>query len=143
MSDDPRSKDIDFECQVERQVSVEAEAKYVSTLYHYHGTVAKVVDADTLDLHLDLGFKLTHEIRVRLVGVDAWETRGEERPKGREAAFRVFELCGPGTEVYVKTQKDRKGKYGRYLAEIILPREGWQSLGDILVREGHAVPKAF
>jgi len=105
------------------------------TLFEYRATVHRIVDGDTFDLDVDLGFGVMMRQRVRLARVDTWEVRGEERPLGLKAKERVEELMPPGTKVTMRTLKD-KGKYGRYLAEIILA--SYENLGDLLLNEGHA-----
>jgi len=112
-------------------------------MYEYRAEVIKVVDADTLDLKVDLGFKISQEMRVRLARIDAWEVRGEEREKGLEATQFVLELFANLEEDYIviRTDKDKTGKYGRYLAEIIIMNpDGTEkfNLNELLVKEGHA-----
>lgn len=92
--------------------------------YIYHARVARVVDADTLDLDVDLGFAVTTRQRIRLVGpggayFDAWEVRGAERTKGLIAKAVVEEWVANSPEVLVKTSQE-KGKYGRYLGQVII-----------------------
>lgn len=122
--------------------------------------VVKVVDADTLDLSIDLGFEVRIVTRIRLIseavittpqnrlddGVDAWETRGVERERGLAAKARVLMLCPQGSTVRMFSRRGgSRGKYGRWLAAILYatrnPKTGavdWRSLGDTLVAEGHA-----
>ncbi len=102
--------------------------------YIYKATVTKVVDGDTVDLLVDCGFNIIRKERIRFYGVDAWETRGEEREMGLEAKRFVEETIPVGTEVVVRTGKER-GKFGRYLGEIFVNNI---SLNDMLLAEGHA-----
>jgi micrococcal nuclease len=101
--------------------------------------VAKVVDGDTVDLDLDLGFSITLRQRVRLYGIDAPELRSKdpaEKAKGLESQAFVaqwFEQPGP---VLVRTSKEEK--YGRMLADCY--REGAPSLCTELLERGLAVP---
>lgn len=118
-------------------------------MYEYQATVHRIVDADTLDLNVDLGMGVFTRQRIRLARVDAWEVRGEEREKGMAAKVRVAELLA-GTEdgpmkVIIRTKKDKRGKYGRYIAEVIIPARQEDgilvpevNLSDKLVAEGHA-----
>jgi micrococcal nuclease len=108
-------------------------------MYNYEGKVLRVVDGDTLDIDVDLGFKIHHIIRVRLVGVDTPEVYGvkkdsQEYMMGKEASIKVEELC-LGKEVLVDTLKDRTGKYGRYLATIHV--DG-RNLNAMLIEMGYA-----
>lgn len=114
-------------------------------------TVLNVVDGDTLDLRIDLGFDVQIVSRIRLMAegglpdgepasVDAWETRGSEREKGLVAKGRTETLCPFGSTVRVFSAKGgSRGKYGRWLA-VVLYRDGdvWRSLGDTLLAEGLA-----
>ena len=102
-------------------------------------SVARVVDGDTLDLDLDLGFSITLRQRVRLIGIDAPEVRtrdAAEKARGLQAQQFVVEwLQRPGL-VWVRTTKD--DKYGRMLAEPY--RKGEPSLCEELLAWGLAVP---
>jgi micrococcal nuclease len=101
--------------------------------------VAKVVDGDTVDLDLDLGFSITLRQRVRLYGIDAPELRSKdpiEKAKGLESQAFVtqwFQQPGP---VLVRTTKEEK--YGRMLADCY--REGAPSLCTELLERGLAQP---
>jgi len=117
--------------------------------YTYDAKLIDVVDGDTLDLDFDLGMNLHVHTRVRLYGVDTPETFGvkkdsEEYKKGKEAAAFVCMVLGDLADhprLVVQTRKDKKGKYGRYLAEVLVQvSEQWISLNDLLVEEGHAKP---
>lgn len=103
-------------------------------MWTYRAKVVNVVDADTLDLLIDLGFHLGFEQRIRLARVNAWETRGSEREKGLIAKSFVEQFLPVGDYVAICTQK--KGKFGRYIAEITYG-DGL-NLSDELVRHGHA-----
>jgi micrococcal nuclease len=109
-----------------------------SNLYHYNSYVTNIVDGDTMDIDLDLGFSTHYIERFRLYGIDAWESRGLERAKGLSAKARVEELTPVGANIMTKTIKDAKGKYGRYLGDIYM-LDNPMSVNQILVEEGHAV----
>lgn len=112
-------------------------------MYEYRATVARVIDGDTYELEIDLGLKVLTRARVRLRGVDTPETFGVPRGSGewrRGAAAKAFveawfEAHGP--ELVVRTYKDRKGKYGRYLVEVE-DATGRHQLGEALLAAGHA-----
>ena len=76
----------------------------------------RVIDGDTIDLDIDLGFHLTSRVRVRLLGVDAPETRGAEKVVGDMVTDRVRHWLQVNGELTVETVKT--GKYGRWLATI-------------------------
>jgi micrococcal nuclease len=107
----------------------EEEAAYV-----YKGDVIKVVDGDTVDILVDLGFSITTLIRFRLCGINAPETRGVERPEGVKAK-RFLKNKIDGKEVIVRTYQDRTGKYGRYLADIYIDEE---NVNELMIKKGHA-----
>lgn len=111
----------------------------LAELYHYKSKVVNIVDGDTIDVDLDLGFSTHYIERFRLYGIDAWEKSGDERIKGLLAKTRVVELIPPGTEIITKTIKDAKGKYGRYLGDIYM-LDNPMSINQILLEEGHATP---
>jgi len=111
-------------------------------LYHYKMTVTKVVDGDTIYGHVDLGFNIGNKkMEFRLAKINTPEIRGATREAGltskKYTEDKVF-----GKEVIVVTKKDRKEKYGRYLAEIFYKDDtgNYVSLNDDLVQKGLAVP---
>lgn len=108
-------------------------------MYEYKATVSRIVDADTLDLDIDLGLGVHKKERIRLARVDAWEVRGDERIQGVKAKEFVEDLLHSINEVTITTMKDKKGKYGRYIAEVLIPHDGKnENLSDLLVEKGHA-----
>lgn len=112
------------------------------TLYHYIGTVVKAYDGDTCTVQVDLGFKLTARIKVRMLGINTPEIRTKdlaEKEKGKEARD-YFRLRVLDKKVIIHTQK--KGKFGRWLGTIWLYDENKDSIGesvnDELIRLGYA-----
>jgi len=86
--------------------------------YTYNAKVIKVYDGDTFTVNIDLGFYLVwNEQVIRLARVNTPEVRGAEREEGLKVRDIVRDLI-LDKEVTIKTIKDKKGKYGRYLAEI-------------------------
>jgi len=83
--------------------------------------VDRVVDGDTFDVTVDLGFRVTTYQRLRLVGVDTPEIRGPERPEGLKVKEYVKGLI-EGKELTIETFK--VGKYGRYICEVHLDDGG-------------------
>ena len=84
-------------------------------MYSYFAKVTNVVDGDTVDLSIDLGFDLWHNIRVRLIGIDTPE---KWRPFGKVVKEYVNKTL-IDREVEIRTSK--ADKYGRYLVEIYMP----------------------
>ena len=108
---------------------------------HFYGVkeVVKIVDGDTVDLLIDLGFDLSIKIRVRMSGINAWESRTrnlKEKKLGLAAMDRLRELCEQAMEKEsLKILSTKKEKYGRYLG--VLYGNG-KNINDLLVSEGHA-----
>jgi micrococcal nuclease len=87
--------------------------------YVYSAIVRSIYDGDTIRVDIDLGFDMwIKNASLRLSGIDAPELRGEERPEGLKTRDWLREIIPPGTEVIIKTEKDSKEKFGRYLATI-------------------------
>ena len=108
-------------------------------MYEYRAIIRRVVDGDTVDITLDLGFDILYNNRIRLLGIDTPESRTrdlEEKKLGLAAKKRVRELCPVGSTVTVKTTKDGRGKFGRILGEIYV---GDVNVNKLLIEEGHAV----
>ena len=89
-------------------------------MYEYRARITRVIDGDTVEAEIDLGFHVTLTVTLRLAGINAPETRGKERPRGL-AATRYLEsllddLAGDMRVLTVRTRKDVTEKYGRYLA---------------------------
>ncbi len=112
-------------------------------MYQYKAKVDRVVDGDTMDLIIDLGFKITTNQRIRLAGIDTPETynvkkESEEYKKGKAAKdFVEKRLAANNNEVVIETDK-LTGKYGRYIGTIHLD-DSEISLNEELVSKGYAV----
>ena len=93
-------------------------------MYEYGCTVTRVVDGDTIDVILDLGFSILHKCRVRLYGIDTPESRTrnkDEKVRGKLAAKFLEDSINNGKQVILRSKlKDSKGKYGRVLGEVIV-----------------------
>ena len=113
--------------------------------YIYRGKLERVVDGDTIDALIDVGFDIWIKKRIRYSGIDTWESRTrdlEEKAKGLEAKARNKELLmevssKPG---YFRLKSYGVGKYGRVLGEIFIQdAEGVQyNINETLIKEGHA-----
>ena len=114
-------------------------------MYTYKIFLLKVIDGDTIDAEIDLGFDIKVKKRIRLMGINAPESRTrdlEEKKKGLAAKARVIELLQetsskPG---YFRLKSHGVGKYGRVLGEIFIQdAEGKQyNINEQLQIEGHA-----
>jgi len=93
-------------------------------MYEYSCQVTRVVDGDTIDCILDLGFSVLHKCRVRLYGIDTPESRTrdkDEKIRGKLAAKFLKESIENAKVVVLRSKlKDSKGKYGRVLGEVVV-----------------------
>jgi len=114
-------------------------------MYEYKCKVNKVIDGDTVDVDIDLGFGvvLTDE-RVRIMGIDTPESRTRDKVEklfGLASKKRLKELlskqCVLKTEIN-KNGEDMKGKFGRVLGDFVA--SDGRMITDILIKEGYAVP---
>lgn len=105
-------------------------------MFEYRATVVKVIDGDTIDFTVDLGFHVSLAIRTRVLGIDAPEVTtaaGKNVRDGLRAALPT------GSEVTIRTQKDPGDKYGRWLADIDGP---FGNLSQWMIAQGWAVAYA-
>jgi len=110
------------------------------SLYHYHARVTSVYDGDTCTVDIDLGISAwVHGEKLRLNRINAPELRGASAAKGRAARDHLKKLV-EGRDVWLQTIKDRREKYGRYLAELWLAQPDGSTLNvnDAMVAAGHA-----
>ena len=113
-------------------------------MYEYKCDIRRVVDGDTVDVDIDLGFGIwMRNERVRLYGIDTPESRTrdlDEKKYGILAKEYVEAALSNGA--ILRTQKDKAGKYGRVLGDFIIydgTEDRQNSLNDMLVRDHHAV----
>ena len=93
-------------------------------MYEYSCTVERVVDGDTIDVVLDLGFDILYKSRVRLYGIDTPESRTrdlDEKARGKMAGAFLKDAVDNGSKVVIETKlKDSRGKYGRVLGNVVV-----------------------
>ena len=116
-------------------------------MHEYKVKILKVVDGDTVDVDIDLGFGIwLKNERVRIMGIDTPESRTSDKVEkvfGLAAKERLISLLG--SEAILETQvskggEDMKGKFGRILGDFTVEHNGeHRMVTDILVEEGHAV----
>ena len=111
-------------------------------MYEYKATITKVVDGDTYDATIDLGFKTFTKQRLRLKGVDTPETwrpkTEEEREHGEKATEFVRSLI-LNKEVNLTSVKS--AVYGRWEAYVTIP--SGEDLGKLIIENGFAVLKTY
>lgn len=89
-------------------------------MYEYNCEVKRIVDGDTVDVVIDLGFDIHYSSRVRLYGIDTPESRTrnkDEKVRGLMSKKYLTDALSKG-QVVIKTHKDKKGKFGRVLGEM-------------------------
>ena len=101
-------------------------------MYKYNAQVLKVIDGDTLDLFIDLGFKVGFNTRIRMIGIDTPE---KWHPYGKIVKAYLQQIL-EGQTVYLDVTK--KDKYGRYLGVIYLNSNDEKSINDHLIEIGMA-----
>ena len=113
-------------------------------MYEYKCKVLRVVDGDTVDVDIDLGFGVwLHKERVRIMGIDTPESRTSDKVEkvfGLAAKERLISLLGENAILDTQVSKkgeDMKGKFGRILGNF-RTIDG-EHCADILIEEGHAV----
>jgi micrococcal nuclease len=112
-------------------------------MFEYRADILKIVDGDTVDVDIDLGFGIwLRNERVRIMGIDTPESRTLDKTEkifGLAAKDRLKHLLGK--TAILKTEvingEDAKGKFGRILGDFFV--QGGRRCGDILIEEGHAV----
>ena len=100
-------------------------------MYEYKATVKKVVDGDTIDVVIDLGFKIQYTERIRLARMSTEEGKAVKK-------FVSSQLEGKG--VVIKTEKNTFDKYGRWIAEVFYDDQ--KSINQLLLDNGMAVKYA-
>ena len=113
--------------------------------YIYRAKLDRVVDGDTIDAMIDVGFNIWVKKRIRYMGVDTWESRTRdlaEKKKGLAAKARNKELLEKvsAKSGYFRLKSHGVGKYGRVLGEIFIQDKNGLNIciNDQLIKEGHA-----
>jgi micrococcal nuclease len=111
-------------------------------MYEYRvKQVLKIVDGDTIDVDIDLGFNISYTQRVRLAGIDTPESRTKdlaEKKLGLESKKYLAELLKVANQIVIRTEKpDSTEKYGRILGWIFLDGSN-ESVNASLVASGYA-----
>ena len=108
--------------------------------HNYSAKLVRVVDGDTADAMIDLGFNTWVKKRIRFYGVDCWESRTrdlEEKKKGLAAKDYVKDLLENSDEGKFALKSHGVGKYGRVLGELFV-KGNETSVNELLKENGHA-----
>ena len=119
----------------------------IAKMYRYKAKVVRVVDGDTIDAMIDLGFETWVKKRIRLAGIDAYESRTRdkvEKKKGLAAKAKLKEIL-ENSDNEISLISLGVGKYGRCLGEVQLTKNfirtrkyHGKSVNEFLVKAGHA-----
>jgi micrococcal nuclease len=114
-------------------------------LYEYKiNKILKIYDGDTITVEIDLGFGVAKKEKLRFDLINAPEIRGDSRIEGLKSRdwlrMKLYQAEQLNKDIIIKTKKDKKGKYGRYIAEIFIDNI---SVNRELVHEGLAVFKEY
>ena len=119
-------------------------------MYDYKCRIVRIVDGDTVDVDIDLGFGIwVRGERVRIHGIDTPESRTRDKVEkmfGLASKKYVQDILKKGSIQTLVTEKpgdQAKGKFGRILGKFRLydsVTDSWMFMGDIMIREGYAVP---
>ena len=108
-------------------------------MYQYRAKLIKIVDGDTIDAQIDLGFGIFVKKRIRLYGINAPETRTrdlEEKKQGKKAKKRLKEILNESNGEFLLNSKGF-GKFGRCLGEIFIDK---LNINSLLINEGLVKP---
>ena len=113
-------------------------------MYEYKVKVVRVIDGDTVDVDIDLGFGIWfRKERVRIMGIDTPESRTRDKVEkkfGLASKAKLKQLLKDGAILKTQVSKkgeDMKGKFGRILGDFIL--DDGRKVTEVLIDEGHAV----
>ena len=114
-------------------------------MYEYRCKILRVVDGDTVDVDIDLGFGMwMHKERVRMMGIDTPESRTRDKVEkkfGLASKKYVKDMMPVGSKQVLKTQidrsgEDKKGKFGRILGDFLIDGK---KLTETMIKEGYGV----
>ena len=118
--------------------------------YEYNCKILRIVDGDTVDVDIDLGFGIwMHRERVRIMGIDTPESRTRDKVEkqfGLAAKAYLKELLPIGSIQTIKTQKDKTGKFGRILGDFEIEYKDSKNnftrktITSLMLENHHAVP---
>ena len=119
-----------------------AEQQHIQDPFLYKCTIQRIVDGDTVDVNIDLGFGIwLYKERVRVAGIDTPEKRTRDKVEkifGLAATAKAHTLIPEGSNCIIRTRRDKAGKYGRTMGDFVL--EDGTLYTDVIIETHHAVP---
>ena len=119
-----------------------AEQQHIQDPFLYKCTIQRIVDGDTVDVNIDLGFGIwLYKERVRVAGIDTPEKRTRDKVEkifGLAATAKAHTLIPEGSNCIIRTRRDKAGKYGRTMGDFVL--EDGTLYTEVMVETHHAVP---
>jgi len=116
--------------------------QHVQDPFIYKCVIQRIVDGDTVDVNIDLGFGIwKKKERVRIAGIDTPESRTRDKVEkvfGKAATAHAHTIIPEGSNQTIRTRRDRAGKYGRTMGDFVL--EDGRLYTDIMIESHHAVP---
>ena len=115
-------------------------------MYQYKVKLDRIIDGDTIDCYIDLGFDINTKKRIRFVGINTPESRTrdlEEKKRGLAAKARLKEILEGANEIHLDSHG--VGKYGRVLGNLHVDHVGnvesptMLNVNELLIKEGHDV----
>ena len=116
--------------------------EHVQDPFLYKCIIQRIVDGDTIDVDIDLGFGIwLRKERIRIAGIDTPEKRTRDKVEkvfGLAATAKAHELVPEGSHCIIRTRRDKAGKYGRTMGDFVL--EDGRLYTSIMIETHHAVP---
>jgi len=110
-------------------------------MYEYKCSLDRVIDGDTIDAYIDLGFDVSVKKRIRFYGINTPESRTrdlEEKKRGLAAKARLIELLEENENKFL-LKSHGVGKFGRCLGELFFDEDNDISIQSVMINEGHGV----
>jgi len=119
-----------------------AEQQHIQDPFLYKCVIQRIVDGDTVDIDIDLGFGIwLRKERVRVAGIDTPEKRTRDKVEkvfGLAATAKAHTLIPEGSDCIVRTRRDKAGKYGRTMGDFVMT-DG-RLYTEVMIETYHAVP---
>lgn len=114
------------------------EGEVVQRIYEYPAKLDRIIDGDTIVVIVNLGFDIEYKTVLRLQKINAPEVVGSEKAEGMAAEEALKKMLDKDVPLWIRTVRDKKGKFGRYLACLYQPTLWPTSLNEQMVAQGYA-----